>query len=234
MAQNLKKAMAMEKSYRKLRNDRTAKDKFGYHDKLKEFGFADTVEYERAKGEYWIRTEPVKVINITQEESVDAIGYAITNKITTMLMAIPNKTVAYVGNSTVINKDYCDANDIPVKVLNRGGGVIVSNPADFAYVYITQHENMLDLFLDKSLAILQMGGKEVVVDGNDFLIDGYKVAAIGTVGNYAYCTQFSFSVDIEKINAISTKPMIKQPKGISELCSLTRDDVIKEVLKWLP
>ena len=39
MAQNLKAAMAMEKVYRKLQDNRVAKDAFGYQDKLKRFGF---------------------------------------------------------------------------------------------------------------------------------------------------------------------------------------------------
>lgn len=41
MAQNLKAAMAMEKVYRKLQDNWQAKTAFGYHDKLKQFGFAD-------------------------------------------------------------------------------------------------------------------------------------------------------------------------------------------------
>ena len=56
MKQNLVGAMAMEAEYRKLQNKWEAKTNFGYHDKLKQFGFANTTEYERAKDEYYFKS----------------------------------------------------------------------------------------------------------------------------------------------------------------------------------
>ena len=47
MAQNLKAAMAMEKVYRKLQDNRVAKDAFGYQDKLKRFGWVVAGDFER-------------------------------------------------------------------------------------------------------------------------------------------------------------------------------------------
>ena len=50
----LLQAMEMEKKYRKLQTNHKAKTEFGYHDKLKGFGFEDTVVYEQAKAKYYL------------------------------------------------------------------------------------------------------------------------------------------------------------------------------------
>lgn len=231
---NLKEAMKMEKEYRKLQADHKAKTEFRYRDKLKAFGFNDTIEYERTKAEYYLRTTKVVVKSITQSQSNVEIAYAIKENIPTLLLAIPDKEVAYIGNETVIDKAYCERNEIPVVTLNRGGGVIVSNPNDIAFVYITDKDNMMPVFTERTLAMLQRFHKNTVIDGNDFLMGGYKVAAYGEIGRFAYCIHFSFTVDIEKINAISTKEMVKEPRGLGNLCNITREDVVAEVMSWLP
>ena len=66
--QNLQRAMTMEANYRKLQDNAVAKDKFGYHNKLKAFGFEDTVSYEWAKDKYYLKNSniPFENIDITE------------------------------------------------------------------------------------------------------------------------------------------------------------------------
>ena len=73
-------AMAMEKEYRKLRLDHRAKTEFGYHDKLKAVGFNDTIEYEKAKSEYYLANTQVIKKSITSDQSVNEIAAAVKNK----------------------------------------------------------------------------------------------------------------------------------------------------------
>ena len=72
--------------------------------------------------------------------------------------------------------------------------------------------------------------------GNDLMIGDNKVigTAIRTTENKTlYCIQISFNVDVDLINKISTKKMVKIPKGLSSFGGKTREDLIKEIKTWL-
>ena len=97
MAQNLKAAMAMEKVYRKLQNNWKAKTAFGYHDKLKQFGFADTIEYERAKDEYHLKNANFQILEITAPQFIPELQKAIAEGKETVFFVHPEKLMAWIG-----------------------------------------------------------------------------------------------------------------------------------------
>lgn len=227
-------AMAMEKEYRKLQTDWEAKTAFGYHEKLQAFGFADTVEYELAKAEHYISNTTPVVKYVNQSTVMPEIFKAIEDNIVTVLIVTPDVEVAYIGNDTIIDVDYCKRKRIPVVTIDRGGGVIVSNPADIAFVYVTKYTGLLPVFVDKAINYLKQLTPDVKKDKNDILVNGYKVSAAGMVAEYACVIHFSLVVDIEKITAISKKEMVKKPKGLSELANVTKQNIIDEALSWLP
>ena len=103
MAQNLKAAMAMEKVYRKLQDNRVAKDAFGYQDKLKRFGFSNTVEYERAKDEYYLKNSNILVEFVNIRDLATERAKAIAERREVMHLITADETFVYAGNNCVVS-----------------------------------------------------------------------------------------------------------------------------------
>lgn len=238
MAQNLKAAMAMEKVYRKLQDNWQAKTAFGYHDKLKKFGFADTVEYERAKAEHYLKNGGIKAVMSTSETVMADIAHALTSQVSTMIIADRGKPCAYNGRNNPINEDYCKVNDIPIFTVERGGGVIVTSPDDLGCNLVCESHSLLPILMERFHAYVsaRCGDRQCVIDKNDILIDGYKVMAFAqsTIGKmYMYNMQFSFKVNLEHIRNITMKEIVKIPGELSKLSSVNKQELAEEVLSWL-
>ena len=77
--------------------------------------------------------------------------------------------------------------------------------------------------------LAQKGLPSVRQDNNDILVDGFKVASGGeiTINNWNYMGyQISVNQDIEAIENICTKPMIKIPKALSDY-GITTDEIVE-------
>lgn len=235
MAQNLKKAMAMENSYRKLQNNRTAKDKFGYHDKLKEFGFADTVEYERAKDEYHLKNSSIPVEFINIRDLATERAKAIAERREVMHLIIGNETFVYAGDNCVdCDRDYIAQNNLFVFDY-PGASAIVATQYDLALGLISKRE-LGPLVMERLNQSLRELGLDCSVQKNDILIDGKKIVGGGWYKQdemFVCGIHISFSIDREKIAAICHKPQVKAPLGITEVSTVKRDDLIEKVRLWL-
>lgn len=67
-------------------------------------------------------------------------------------------------------------------------------------------------------------------NNNDVLVDGFKVCGdmaryLPEIGMYFYGTTISINVDVDMINKVCTKKMVKVPKGLSDY-GITRADVL--------
>ena len=235
MAQNLAAAMAMEAEYRKLQNDWQAKTSFGYQDKLKEFGFADTVGYEQAKKQFRFSNLhlPYEMVDIT--ELAEKRRLAVESCAEVIHIITATGTFIYAGDHAEYNREYCAQNDMFTFVY-PGASVIVANENDLAISIISKYHGIHELILNKLCALLVARGLNCYVDGNDILIGGKKIIGSaswqdGCVSLYNF--QISFVVDLELIQTICYKPMVKEPMGISEVSSITRDQVISRIVRWL-
>ena len=235
MAQNLKAAMAMEKVYRKLQNNWQAKTAFGYQDKLKQYGFADTVEYEQAKKQFRFSNLhlPYEMVDIT--ELAEKRRLAVESCAEVIHIITATGTFIYAGDHAEYNREYCAQNDMFTFVY-PGASVIVANENDLAISIISKYHGIHELILNKLCALLVARGLNCYVDGNDILIGGKKIIGSaswqdGCVALYNF--QISFVVDLELIQTICYKPMVKEPMGISEVSSITRDQVISRIVRWL-
>jgi hypothetical protein len=231
-------AMAMEKEYRKLQTAGTeAKEAFGYHDKLKQFGFADTVEYEFAKKKYHIKNAGL-VPELTSVSNALAMAKkAVINQTSCLYFAYPPKISVWhgVNDPDGIDMEYCENNDIQIFEVERSGGSVVATTDDLAAVAVLPRTDLADAWLK----LIQLGYSQVVdnctIDGNDILIDGYKVSSISadTYNNMGvYFFQFSIVVDLDLINNVCLKPMKKIPKGLSEY-GISRINVMRKFESWL-
>lgn len=121
------------------------------------------------------------------------------------------------------NEEYCIEHNIPIVDLWQKWGSIVVSPSDFGFWFSNIPSIEWQYVLDKVSEYL-WGGR----DGNDLMIDGYKVWPISTSWKYRIM-HLSFDVDLDLIKNICKKESGKIPWGIKELRWID-----KEVFrKWL-
>ena len=112
--------------------------------------------------------------------------------------------------------------------LYHNGGTLVLNPGDVLMGHFGEPENdwysrftsyFVDWLKDKKL--------DAVREGNDVLVDGYKVSAycVTRYGRIDYTGVFvGVNTNLDHIKAICKKPMKKVPKGLSEY-GITSEEV---------
>lgn len=235
MAQNLKAAMAMEKVYRKLQDNWRAKTAFGYHDKLKQFGFADTVEYERAKDEYHLKNADFQILEITAPQFIPELQKAIAEGKETVFIVHPEKLMAWIG-SDPFNEAYCKENGIPTFLVGYNGGTIVTGVEDVAIGLLVKRDTARKLLTEVLYGFIKEDIPKAELVGNDILVDGYKVFGIGykSFGDLHLATyQVTVKAYPEAIRNICLKEMKKEPKGLSELGNFDKSKFLDKVRSWL-
>lgn len=235
MAQNLKAAMAMEKVYRKLQNKWQAKTAFGYHDKLKQFGFADTIEYERAKDEYHLKNADFQILEITAPQFIPELQKAIAEGKETVFFVHPEKLMAWVG-SDPFNEAYCKENDIPAFLVRYAGGTIVTGIEDVAIGLLTRRITTRKYFAEILHEFIKQDIPNAKLVENDILVDGYKVFGIGykSFGDLHLATyQVTVKAYPEAIRNICLKEMKKEPKGLTDFGVFDKTEFLNKVRSWL-
>lgn len=233
---NLLDAIAMEKEYRKLQTAGTeAKEAFGYHDKLKQFGFADTVEYERAKDIAYLKNTDFALVEIGASKFVSELTSAIQNKQETVFIVYPERLMVWVGTDGY-NAEYCEQNNIPVREVGYSGGTIVTGPEDVAIGLLVGRPTARNTFAEILYNRIKNHFPNAAREGNDIIINGHKVFGMGTreFGEaYLATYQFTFMSYPEAIENICTKPNLKPVKGMSEIGTIVREHLVEEIKQWL-
>lgn len=225
----------MEKVYRKLQDNWQAKTAFGYNDKLKQFGFADTIEYERAKDEFHLKNADFQILEITAPQFIPELQKAIAEGKETVFIVHPEKLMAWVG-SDPINEDYCKENDIPTFLVGYGGGTIVTGIEDVAIGLLTKRDSARKLLAEVLYGFIKEDIPRAEMTSNDIVIDGYKVFGIGykTFGDLHLSTyQVTVKAYPEAVRNICLKEMKKEPKGLCEFGNFDKTKFINKVRLWL-
>lgn len=153
-----------------------------------------------------------------------------------------DKTIVGHGWENDIDREYCRQNNIPILEMNRNGGTIVfcKGAVGSAIIYSNKlyKEFVLVHMASDFVKWLQHRGLRAELKHNDILIDGYKVgsgAGYNLPPDYKMtyeCLQVSLRQDIDAIQNICRKPMVKMPKGLSEY-GITTQEVKKWMTQWL-
>lgn len=228
------KAIEKEKEYHTYRMKH--EEPYSLREALKEFGFETLEEYFKAKREYaiintdftFIEKEPITGI-------LECIRLLALQK---PFVLFANSDVPFVfhGNST-INREYCEKNNIPIVPIHTSGGAIVNMPGDFSFCVCCKKE-----LLDNSVYVLESvrdilqkyTDKPVTVDGNDILIDGYKVCGSAWYYDrnyFMFVGYFSFSDKSELISEICITTKVCKDVGFIDF--INRDTLRQEVKEWL-
>ena len=232
---DLLKAMAMEKDYRKLQTKHAEKKAFGYHDKLKAFGFNDTVEYERAKDEYYLKNANFQILEITAPQFIPELQKAIVDGKETIFFVHPEKLMAWIG-SDPFNEAYCEENGIPTFPVRYAGGTIVTGVEDVAIGLLVKRDTARKYFAEILHGFIKQDIPNAELVGNDILVDGYKVFGIGYKSFddlYLATYQVTVKVHSNAIRNICLKEMKKEPKGLTDFGAFDKRKFLDKVRIWL-
>lgn len=172
-----------------------------------------------------------------QEFVMNLSAYKNAEDVVTVWGVYDQDTVTYGRDDC--NEEYCEKHGIPYYKNREDGGCIVNfagtiNIADFrpsrdGWVYSE--------FLTDFSEYLKEKGLNAEYDGNDILVDGYKVASgfgYNLPPNYDRMFNaigFFFNQDVELIRHICLKPMVKEPKGLEEY-DITTEECAEWAEQW--
>ena len=205
-------------------------------DAVKDCGFESLAEYFEEKKKYEIANLSFEVIETTPAKAIEDVLKTMTERKTAVLFANTEYTLVWNGNNSTFNETYCDECGIPVYPLQTGGGTIVSTIGDLNIGICVPKSTCIDAtFILYRLADIfrKYTDKKVEVNGNDVMIDGYKVLGSSTYENngmFMLITPVSLSEKSELIASICQKHSEKQPAHIDFMNGAT---LRREVLKWL-
>lgn len=234
MEKDIKKAIEKEKEYLAYR--RKGIEPYALTEALKEFGFNSLSEYSNRKKDYEFLAQRFAVVETTPISAIAEVLQAIMNKRTVVLFADTTSTIVWRGDNSELNESYCLKNNIPILPLHTKGGTIVSTKGDLNIGICFQKKAGLDLsYILNGFADIfhKYTAKEIIVSGNDIIVDGYKVLGSSTYAindMFVFITPVSLTEKSELINSICVKHSSKVPGYIDFMSS---DMLRKEVLGWL-
>lgn len=228
------KAIEKEKEYLEYRK----KGQEPYHlaDAIKKLGFEDLREYFDAKKEYNFKSLQFEVIETTPLRAITDVINTIKQEKTAVLFAITPFTLIWNGNNSTFNEEYCNRFGFPILPLQTGGGTIVSTRGDLniGICFPRKMEYTTNYILEGLANIFRKyTNKKVEVDGNDILVDGYKVLGSSVYADnkmFMFITPVSLSEKSELINNICLK---KSSKVAGYVDFMDAEILKSEVCEWL-
>ena len=227
---------AIEKEAEYISHRMKGEEPFHFSDAMRECGFDTLEEYFTAKKGYELSALSFEAIETTPEQAISDVLKVIQDKKTAVLFANTERTLVWNGNNSQFNESYCDECGIPVYPLQTGGGTIVSTAGDLNIGICVPNDICADnQFILNGLANIfrKHTDKKVEVNGNDVLVDGFKVLGSSTYnsnGMFMFITPISFSEKSELIASICRKHSEKQPAHVDFMDSTT---FRQEVSEWL-
>lgn len=180
----------------------------------------------------------MKIIELTAQNILDGFKDVISNRKQCFVYGIPDNNYVFPGTNNIIDEEFCTSRDVKLLPIPNQGGVIVLSKGDVEIGIFK--DNGWDICLNYMTELckrLKQKIPNIEVDGNDLVIDGkYKCVGsssrnLGDAKNpYIYTAiHISLSVDMELIQHICKKEMVKIPKGLSEY-GITTDEVVDMII----
>lgn len=144
---------------------------------------------------------------------------------------IAKDNCVWTGRLDSLDRDACEDKGLCVGTGEYVGGSIVNMPGDLTVMLATHGQSS---FAPDAIAAfadwLREKNLNVTQDENDVLVDGKKVASWARAtmvnGMCQSCIHFSIGeMDLDLVQEICTKPMVKTPGALSEY-GITADDIL--------
>lgn len=181
----------------------------------------------------------MKIIELTAQNILDRFNDVISNRKQCFVYGIPDNNYVFPGTNNIIDEKFCTSRDVKLLPIPNQGGVIVLSKGDVEIGIFKDNgwdvcENYMKALCDK----LKEKVTNIEVDGNDLIIDrkykcvGSSSRNLGDAKNpYIYTAiHISLSVDLELIQHICKKEMVKIPKGLGDY-GITTEEIVDLVTK---
>ena len=180
----------------------------------------------------------MKIVQVYNNTCDSELRSGLEHKEATFIYGIVDKNYLLVnGNSYNEEKrQELGINILPLP-LNLGGSLVISQGDIEVGILVPQEigNETLTHFADALVNFFENEGIDnVTFDGNDVLIDNYKVSGMAQMvqNNYSYVAcHIAVNVDLELIKALCTKKMEKVPKGLSEYGLMT-EKIVAFLIEW--
>lgn len=130
------------------------------------------------------------------------------------------------GNS--IDEALCTEMGYRLMATKHTGGLVVVGEGDVSVIHFGEIGNdWMHRFANYLIERYKDRGLNATFDGNDVLIDGYKISGLSATpyGHIQYSTiHIGINTNLDHIKAICKKPMKKIPKGLSDY-GITTEEV---------
>lgn len=228
---DIKKAMQAEQSY--LRDKLSGKN---VSLNLSGYGYEDLETYFSDKRDYQLKNCGIEVHETNMDDIESRVENAIMSKTPSIWIPTADEVFVWHGNAA-LDRDLCAEMGVQVYDMNYIGGTIVSGADDLSFALIVPEDIDISTscMLLKIKSVMDKYFSDVVIDGNDILIDGKKV--LGSmqrrVNNmYIFACQISYTDRSEYIKRLCSKSSIKTP-GFIDKGILPKNVLKNEVIACL-
>ena len=229
MKDTFKKAILLEKKYRKLRLKRNEKNAFNYIQKLKNLNYTQK-ELEEDKIIDFIAATNF----IIEEVELDSFTKSVEEaKLNTLLIVKPQETSLCLGKQKdiIYNKEYCKKNNIAVHHIDTPGSTSISGKEDLILAFIVDNIN-LRLFLFKKI------GDWIKANSSTEDINEYEIIrSTSTRKKSIFINYYVVYFKIDKvIHDNITKgegDCMNIKKSIGNFTTKSRETLIKTIKTWL-
>ena len=172
-----------------------------------------------------MRLQEVNTGNIVQE-----ISKVIQNQEEVLGYMVVDEDYVSPGYHNEFNREFCEKNNIKICPSQNQGGVLFISKGDFEIgLFSKDTENKFHEEFAKVLKDYLVGkGINCEYQGNDLIADGqYKVTSFSTrrYGDILFSAfHIAINMNLEMIQAICLKPMVKVPKGLADY-GVTTDEI---------
>lgn len=179
----------------------------------------------------------MKIVQVNKYSCDFILKYGLKKQEPTFVYGLVDKDYVLVNGNSYDELKRQELNiDILPLPLNIGGSLVVSQGDIEIGILVPEslgNETLIQ-FVNLLMSFLQDKGLSAEFNGNDILIDGYKVAGTAQItrNSFAYVAcHISLNPNIELIQQICTKKMEKTPKGLSEF-GLTTEEITEFLIEW--
>jgi hypothetical protein len=222
---DLQKAMIEEKAYVA---DRMNNTNTSLLERLKQYGYETLDEYFKEKKECQFNEWHPEVYYVDVKTLTTELEKAVQNAQYGIYISTTDGLYAFHGSDD-IDYELCNELGVTVAELYHQGGTIIGGVEDLGIEIVAPASLGLEhsYIINKFYEIICQYENDVVIDGNDILVNGEKVlgSMIRRVDNtFVWAAQISFGDHSKEIQKICRKESKKRP---GRLCGkgLTRDKI---------
>ena len=177
----------------------------------------------------------MKPLKVSQTEWLEEATKYIQGGLHRTAYLVVDTPIVGVYRKTQVDEETCKSLGYEVVETYNNASTVIHSKGDFLFGHFAEPDNgWYDRFIAYFVEWLKDKGLNADFVSNDIVVDGFKVCgmAVTRYGRIDYTAGFiSLNVNLDHINAICRKPMVKVPKGLSDY-GITTEEVAEMFLEF--